>query len=99
MPELTDTYYIVVSDDTPTLPIGWENYALWLEPDTGQWHKYNGGWQAISSPLMSIPSQIGDVNFTGTISVDGEEGLTGERTIDGHVLTFTKGILTGYQAP
>jgi len=26
-------------------------------------------------------------------------GLTGTRTIQGHTLTFTNGILTGYQAP
>ena len=38
----------------------------------------------------------GDINFTGTISADGEAGLTGSRTIDGHTLTFKNGILVGY---
>jgi len=41
----------------------------------------------------------GDINFTGTISADGQVGLTGTRTIDGHALTFKNGILVGYQAP
>jgi len=44
-------------------------------------------------------SDCGDINFTGTISVDGEAGLTGTRTIDGHTLTFKNGILVGYSAP
>jgi len=30
---------------------------------------------------------------------DSFSGLTGTRIIDGHSLTFTNGILTGYQAP
>lgn len=42
---------------------------------------------------------LGDINFTGTISADGQAGLTGSRTIDGHTLTFKNGILVGYTAP
>ena len=41
----------------------------------------------------------GGINFTGTISANGQLGLTGARTIDGHTLTFKNGILVGYQAP
>jgi len=42
---------------------------------------------------------LGDINFTGTISADGEAGVTGSRVIDGHRLTFKNGILVGYEAP
>ena len=41
----------------------------------------------------------GDINFTGTVSADGEEGLTGQRTVQGYTLTFKKGLLVGFEAP
>lgn len=41
----------------------------------------------------------GDINFTGTVSADGEAGLTGQKTIAGYTFTFKKGLLVGFQAP
>ena len=40
----------------------------------------------------------GDINFTGTVSADGDEGLTGQRTVGGYKLTFKKGLLVGFEA-
>ena len=40
-----------------------------------------------------------DINFTGSVSADGDTGLTGQRTIAGYTLAFKKGLLVGFQAP
>jgi len=50
-------------------------------------------------PQAHSHPELGDINFTGSISSGGEAGLTGQRTIDGHILTFKNGLLVGYQAP
>jgi len=39
----------------------------------------------------------GDINFTGTVSADGNQGLTGQRTVGGYKLTFKKGLLVGFE--
>jgi len=42
-------------------------------------------------------STHGDINFTGTVSADGDVGLTGSKTIAGlGTLTFKKGLLVGF---
>jgi len=53
----------------------------------------------VHHPQSHSHSTLGDINFTGTVSADGQPGLTGARTIDGHTLTFKDGLLVGYQAP
>jgi len=94
MSEQTDTKVVIISESSPSLPLNWEPYLLWLQPTTGKWYKWNGSsWIAISAPLMAIPENLGNVNFTGTVKVDGDQGLTGQRTIQGYTLTFKKGLL------
>ena len=43
-------------------------------------------------------SDCGNINFTGTVSADGDQGLTGERTVGGYKITFKKGLLVGFEA-
>uniref|UniRef100_A0A6M3L1M5 Uncharacterized protein n=1 Tax=viral metagenome TaxID=1070528 RepID=A0A6M3L1M5_9ZZZZ len=114
MADPVERYLIIISDSMPTLPDKWETFVLWLKPNDG-WYKWSGSaWEITNNPVTQAEFDIaladksdtthshpthGDINFTGTVSADGDEGLTGTRTIDGHVLTFKKGLLTGYQAP
>jgi len=77
--------------------------ALWIKPSTGQIYEYNevtGGWDACPIPshdhLMSAITGLVDA-LAG--KADSFTGISGTRTIQGHTLTFTNGILTGYQAP
>lgn len=70
-------------------PPGW----AWIQPSTGKLFVWtNGEWVETDITTDSI-------KLSGSISTDGQEGLTGSRTIGGHKLTFKNGILVGYQAP
>uniref|UniRef100_A0A6H1ZJ93 Uncharacterized protein n=1 Tax=viral metagenome TaxID=1070528 RepID=A0A6H1ZJ93_9ZZZZ len=107
-----ERYLIIVSDTTPELPNKWENFVLWLKPDDG-WYKWAGSsWEITNNPITAteLASALagksdtdhshpthGDINFTGTVSADGDAGLTGERTIGGYKITFKKGLLTGFE--
>ena len=100
MTELIDPKFVVISDEIPDLPDNWEPHFAWLQPMTGKWHKWNGSsWEAKSVPLIAVPENLGNTNFIGTVSADGDQGLTGQRTIQGYTLTFKKGLLVGFQAP
>ena len=48
-------------------------------------------------PQEHTHSEHGDINFTGTVSADGDGGLTGSRTVGGYKLTFKKGLLVGFE--
>jgi len=77
---------------------------IWLNPNTGAIKAYNPATGAfdIHIPISSHEHLMSAI--TGLVDAlagkaDSFSGLTGTRTIDGHTLTFTNGILTGYQAP
>lgn len=55
---------------------------------------------ALDGKAESVHShpEHGDINFTGNISVAGDAGITGQKTVGGYQITFKKGILTGFQA-
>lgn len=83
-----DIGVLIVGESAPSGNINSDaNYDdwVWLNHVTGEMRKFNPstGQYDISIP---VPSH-------------NHEGLTGTRTIDGHTLTFTNGLLTGYQAP
>ncbi len=64
-----------------------------FDVEAGKWYTYNPG-----TSLYDLPISFQDPDFTGTVSVDGNAGLTGTRTIGGYKMTFTKGLLTGFEA-
>lgn len=70
-----------------------------------EWWKLTSGWNLIrTDPPLSSKSDVGhthqtlgDIDLTGSVKADGEEGISGSRFIPGvGTLTFTKGILTGF---
>lgn len=84
------------ADDIKTNPT-MEDW-LWFEPESGKWHDFKDGeWVEAPVPDHSHPTH-GDINFTGTVSADGDAGLTGQRTVGGYKLTFKKGLLVGFEA-
>jgi len=73
-------------------------------PGDRQIYEYqDGSWVLIDTQPASVPehshAEHGDINFTGKIAADGEEGLTGQRTLQGYTLKYKKGLLIGFQAP
>jgi len=99
MSEFTDRRFLFVSETEPDLPNGWEYDSFWLKPSIGIYQWSGSNWALKFAPLMANPSELGNINFIGTVSADGSQGLTGQRTIQGYTLTFKKGLLTGFQAP
>jgi len=57
------------------------------------------GSESSGTPEFGEVDITANTNFIGTISADGETGLTGTRTVAGYTLTFKKGLLVGFQAP
>lgn len=95
---------IIISDTAPT----GKNKYTWLRilPDgTREWYEPDDdSWQLVKTEpacaeLDHSHPEHGDINFTGTVSADGDAGLTGQRTLAGYTLTFKKGLLVGFQAP
>ena len=66
---------------------GW----CWIKPSTGQVFTWNG------SEWVEEDITINDVKLTGKVTTDGEKGLSGSKVIYGKRLTFTNGILTGFE--
>lgn len=96
----------VVSTVTPEE--GYPDYAnnnvVWFKPiltgevvtDVEVYQRLtDGSWKKLFSKGGDMP----DINFTGTVSVDGEEGLSGTKVTPIGTLTFTKGLLTGFTPP
>ena len=87
---------VVVSDVEPSIPPNGYNIFdwKWFQPSTGRWYSYDSGWVLLGGD----PQNIGSVNFNGSVLADGNAGLTGTRVVGNHKLTFTKGLLTGFEA-
>jgi len=89
---------LVVSTSTPSGYLSTDpSHAdwVWLNPDTGVLKRYNTGTGAfdIVIPTASHNHEtLGDIEFTGTIAVDGYDGIGERVTIGDKKLTFKQGI-------
>ena len=96
---------IVISDSEPTTAIGKFTWLQILPDGTRKWfERADDGWQLVRTEDAPATVQhshptLSDTNFIGTVSADGSQGLTGQRTVAGYILTFKKGLLVGFQAP
>lgn len=93
---------IIISDTTPDTT----NRYTWLKPlpDGGieLYELVEGVWTLVHSiPAYAIVahthSEIGDVNFTEDVYAGGQKGISGSKTIGGYQITFSKGLLTGFE--
>ena len=68
---------------------------FWFNKTDGSWYeRITDTWEKTTESSRAI----GDINFMGTVSADGDEGLTGQRTLGGYTLTCKKGLLVGFEA-
>jgi len=100
---------VLVADTEPSLSIYFptdDGKYLWIKPLPDGSREYyqssSAGWvKVLTIPVHALinhqHSTHGDINFTGTVSANGDQGLTGERTVGGYKLTFKKGLLVGFE--
>lgn len=93
---------IVVSDSEPTVP----GKVTWLKilPDgSREWYeKSDSGWTlAKTEPAPAAANHShpthGDINFTGDVSVGGNEGITGDFEGTFKKIKIVKGIITEFE--
>jgi len=96
---MTSSIAIVIVGDTPSLStesMPSANFCVFYSKTTHTWYEFkDGAWVEESAPTHLHPI-LGDINFTGTVSTDGSQGLTGEKILGGFKFTFKKGLLVGF---
>lgn len=92
---------IIVSESTPAT----DNRYTWYQPSTGKWFELNATmteWVEVADEDKAeadhTHTEFENLNIIGTLSADGDEGLTGQRTFGGYTLTFKKGLLVGFSS-
>jgi hypothetical protein len=90
---------IITTDDPNGLP---EEFRTWvcLKPSTGEVYEYIGDQWVVTFTLSKTDHQHpshGDINFTGTISADGVQGITGEFEGTFKKIKIQDGIITEFE--
>ena len=93
---------LIISEETPVTA----NRYAWMRPrpdGSREWYEpSDGGWQLVRTD--PAPPSVADIAALITAHTADEDahhvlGITGSRSVGGHTLTFTKGILTGFTTP
>lgn len=96
---------VIISDSAPTHVTGYG----WLKiaPDNSrEWYHFDKDTQSwVLDKTEPAPAllehthlELGDINFTGSVSTGGEAGITGSKTLGGYRITFKNGLLTGFES-
>uniref|UniRef100_A0A6M3JVB5 Uncharacterized protein n=1 Tax=viral metagenome TaxID=1070528 RepID=A0A6M3JVB5_9ZZZZ len=101
---------ISIGTEEPTFPVPEEedewvwneanrDVLLWVNSATGAVKRFNPETQHydISFNFNHIHTDLENINLTGTVSANGNQGLSGSRVVSGKRLTFTNGLLTGFE--
>ncbi len=90
---------VVVSEATPSGNINSDPSMddwVWLKPSTGVWSNFDvstSQWVEVEH----LHPTLGDIEFTGTITADGEEGITGEYEGTFKKVKVVNGIITDFE--
>ena len=94
---------LVISNSVPDV-VGKATWLKILEDGSKEWYELvDDTWTLVKSEAAPASidhnhTALGNINFTGTVSVGGNVGLTGTRTVGAYKLTFSQGILTGIES-
>ena len=96
---------VIVQEDEPiSVPDGSSHiYAAWLKTSTQQWYvNVNWAWVEVSdipdyAPLVHSHPTHGDINLTGSVSVGGVAGLTGNYEGTFKKIKVVNGIITEFE--
>ena len=93
---------LFITNDAPE-HVGKVTWLKILEDGSREWYeKVDGEWEMVASePSPATPSDIAtaiaDHAAIATAHHPIPDGLTGSKTIGGYKLTFTAGLLTGFE--
>ncbi len=90
---------IVSAEESGELPEVFQDW-IWFKSSTGELYEFvDGNW--VLSETLSLASHShpthGDINFTGTVSVGGDAGLTGEFEGTFKKIRIVNGIITEFE--
>jgi hypothetical protein len=95
----------IIISDTPPEKLNRYTWLKILASGAREYYEWVGNdWVLVKTEAAPatgdhVHTTLGDLNITGTLSANGDAGVTGQRVIQGYTLTFKKGLLVGFQAP
>lgn len=86
---------LIVSEVDPATeaPEGWLWPGIyWIQPTECRWRQWNGtSWSDVGITFTSI--EVGNIEITSTLEVQGGPGITREVAIGSTTLKFSNGVL------